>query len=469
MTTRDAPAGEKAVDGFEAGRAARKSVPRSSQGVWEAPGDREDPLAILAAQDETRVEELVPVRYGRMLASPFTFYRGAAAIMGNDLGGMPHSGIEVQLCGDAHLSNFGVFQAPDRKLVFDINDFDETLPGPFEWDVKRMVASFEIGGRDREFDTPERRACTLTAARAYREAIRGFAEAGELDVWYARLPVEEIGNLVQSKVTKEDRRRFEKALEKARNKDSIRALSKLTEEREGELRIASRPPVLVPVREIAGGADESQIEEVMRRLLSRYRETLDGPERRLAGRFTYIDAAHKVVGVGSVGTRAWIALLRGEKSGEPLFLQVKEASSSVLEPFAGKSRYKHHGKRVVMGQRLMQAAGDIFLGWLDAIGLDGVERCFYVRQLWDGKGSAEIESMSPDVMKGYAQLCGWTLARAHARSGDRQAISGYLGGNDRFERAMVEFAESYADQNEADYATLIAAEKAGKLTVLRGV
>jgi len=453
------------------GKEARKVVPRSSQADWQPGPERVGPLKVLAEQDKTRVPELVPVRYGRMLASAFTFYRGAAGIMAADLAESPDSGLRVQLCGDAHLSNFGVFQAPDRQLVFDINDFDETLPGPFEWDVKRLAASVAVGARDRGFKDAERKAAVLASVSAYRTAMAEFAAMNEIDVWYSRLAVSDIANRWQQKVTKADRRRLEKNVAKARNKDSLRALEKLTESRDGELRIASRPPLLVPIAELAEreGQDVAEIAARMQHLVGEYRKTLDEQARELAERYHYVDAAHKVVGVGSVGTRAFIALLLGRGQGDPLFLQIKEAGPSVIEPFAGASRYRHHGHRVVAGQRLTQAAGDVLLGWLTAEGLDGKKRDFYVRQLWDGKGSAEIESMGPETMAGYAGLCGWSLARAHARTGDRQAIAAYLGKSDTFDRAITEFSEAYADQNEADYQVLLGAQKDGHLSVEAGV
>jgi len=471
-TEKDASAATLTPKGAAAkGKEARKVVPRSSQANWEPDPDRVGPLEVLAEQDKTRVPELVPVRYGRMLASAFTFYRGAAAIMAADLAASPDSGLRVQLCGDAHLSNFGVFQAPDRQLVFDINDFDETLPGPFEWDVKRLAASVAIGGRDRGFKAGEREAAVLESVRAYRTAMADFAAMKEADVWYSRLAVTDIVNRWQQKVTKGDRRRLEKNVAKARNKDSLRALEKLTESHAGELRIASRPPLLVPIAELAEreGQDVAEITARMQRLLDEYRRTLDDQARVLAQRYHYVDAAHKVVGVGSVGTRAYIALTLGRDQGDPLFLQVKEAGPSVLEPFAGASRFRHHGHRVVAGQRLTQAASDVLLGWLTAEGLDGKKRDFYVRQLWDGKGSAEIESMQPETMASYAGLCGWSLARAHARTGDRQKIAGYLGKSDTFDRAIAEFSEAYADQNEADYQVLMNARQDGHLSVESGV
>jgi uncharacterized protein (DUF2252 family) len=453
------------------GKEARKLVPRSAQGTWEPAGDRVGPLEILAEQDKTRVPQLVPVRYGRMLASAFTFYRGAAAIMAADLGAGPDSGLRVQLCGDAHLSNFGIFQAPDRRLVFDINDFDETSPGPFEWDVKRLAASVAIGARDRGFRPEESRAAVLKAVGEYRGAMAEFAAMKELDVWYARLDVSNLAERWTEKVTKADRRRLEKAAAKAENKDSLRALAKLTETRDGELRIASRPPLLVPIGELTKreGLDPKKIGDLLKGLLDEYRATLDDQAAVLAGRYRYVDAAHKVVGVGSVGTRAWIALLLGRDQEDPLFLQIKEAGPSVLEPFAGPSGFDQHGHRVVAGQRLMQAAGDVLLGWLTAEGLDGKRRDFYVRQLWDGKGSAEIETMGPDTMAGYAGLCGWSLARAHARTGDRAAIAGYLGKGDRFDQAIADFSEAYADQNEADYQVVSGARDSGTLNVESGI
>jgi uncharacterized protein (DUF2252 family) len=462
---------ETTVTGPQRGKQARKLAPRSAQGVWEPGTDRIDPLQVLAEQDKTRVPELVPVRYGRMLVSGFTFFRGAAAIMAADLAAAPDSGLRVQLCGDAHLSNFGVFQAPDRRLVFDINDFDETLPGPFEWDVKRLAASVVIGARDRGFSAAEGEAAALGAAEAYRNAMAGFAAMKELDVWYARLDVEEFEQRWGSQVTKSARRRLDKNLAKARGKDSLRALEKLTERCDGELRIASRPPLLVPIAELAAreGADPAMLETMLRQLLREYHDTLDDQARVLAERYHYVDAAHKVVGVGSVGTRAWISLLLGRDENDPLFLQIKEAGPSVLEPFAGASRFAHAGHRVVAGQRLTQAAGDVLLGWLSVDGLDGKRREFYVRQLWDGKGSAEVDLMDAPTLATYARLCGWTLARAHARTGDRRAIAAYLGHGDKFDRAIAAYSQAYADQNEADYKVLIEAQRTGDLKVESGL
>jgi uncharacterized protein (DUF2252 family) len=470
VTAEKNPASDQS-SGKVVGKQARKLAPRSSQAAWEPGPDRVGPLEVLAEQDETRVPELVPVRYGRMLASAFTFYRGAAGIMAADLAASPDSGLRVQLCGDAHLSNFGVFQAPDRRLVFDINDFDETLPGPFEWDVKRLAASVAIGARDRGFRASESEAAVLASAGSYRTAMAQFAEMGDLDVWYARLDVDEAAAQWQQEVRKAERRRFEKNLDKARNKGSLRALAKLTETVDGHVRIADRPPLLVPIDKLAEreGRNPTEIRKLIAGLLDEYQATLDDQAAVLAGRYRYVDAAHKVVGVGSVGTRAWIALLFGRDEQDPLFLQMKEAGPSVLEPFAGASEFESHGHRVVAGQRLTQAASDVLLGWLTVEGLDGKRRDFYVRQLWDGKGSAEIETMSATTMATYAGLCGWSLARAHARTGDRRAIAAYLGHGDKFDHAIAAFSEAYADQNQADYEVVIGAERAGTLKVESGV
>jgi uncharacterized protein (DUF2252 family) len=416
-----------------------------------------------------RVPYLVPIRYGRMLASPFSFFRGAAAIMASDLARTPSAGLEAQLCGDAHLSNFGVFAAPDRRLVFDINDFDETLRGPFEWDVKRLAASLAVAGRERGCTEPERRATTLAALREYREAMRRFASMRDLEVWYARLDVETFLERWRSSGTRKQIKAFEKAMAKARNKDSVRALSRLSHQVDGTPRIVSDPPLIVPIEQLDGAEYQGDIEPRLRKLLAAYRESLEADRAILAERYQYAHAAHKVVGVGSVGAQAWIFLLLGHDSDDPLFLQAKEAQRSVLEPFAGPSPFAHQGQRVVEGQRVMQAASDIFLGWVTAEGFDGRRREFYVRQLWDGKRSAEVELMGPAELASYGKVCGWTLARAHARSGDRVAIAAYLGRGRAFDEAVGDFAEAYADQNERDYEALVKDVKAGKLAVREGV
>jgi uncharacterized protein (DUF2252 family) len=451
-----------AAERAAAGKAARTKARRSAHGEWEPAADRADPIAILEGQARSRVQELVPIRYGRMAVSPFTFYRGAAAVMAADLAPTPASGLRVQACGDAHLSNFGVFAAPDRSLVFDLNDFDESLPGPWEWDVKRLAASFEIATRENGFKAKEREAILSTVGREYREAMRGFASLRNLETWYARLDVETIMGVLQPEGGKAVKR-AEKSVAKARAKDSLRALGRLTREVDGELRFVSEPPLIAPIDELFKGGRRSEIEGVLHGILDDYRATLQGDRRRLLDTYRFRDLARKVVGVGSVGTRAWIVLLTGRDDGDPLVLQAKEAEASVLEPFAGRSRYNNHGRRVVEGQRLMQAASDSFLGWCPATGVDGEKRDFYVRQLWDGKGSLDVERMVPRGMEIYARMCGWTLARAHARSGDAIAIGAYLGSGDAFERAIVEFSRLYADQNEKDYEALLVAIESGRV------
>jgi len=433
------------------GKRARSDVPRKAQALWEPPPDRRDPVEILREQEATRVPELLPIRHERMGESAFSFYRGAAAVMAADLALMPSSGLRVQLCGDAHLSNFGGFAAPDRSLVFDINDFDETLPGPFEWDVKRLAASVEIAGRDCGFGARDRGAAVSATTGRYREAMHSFADARAIDVWYARLDERNVLPALEAVGARGEEKRLNRAARKARSKDSMRALSRLTEDVDGSLRIIDDPPLIVPVGKLFEDISGRNFEREMRENLNAYRRSVTGAGARLIDRYRYVDMARKVVGVGSVGTRACIILMLGRDADDPLFLQVKEADASVLEPYAGKSRFSQHGRRVVEGQWLMQSASDVLLGWASATGVDGQRRDFYVRQLWDWKRSADIETMTPERLHSYGQMCGWTLARAHARSGDPIAIASYLGGSDRFDRAMADFAVAYADQNERDY------------------
>jgi uncharacterized protein (DUF2252 family) len=452
------------------GRAARREVPRSSHAGWAPPPDRRSPVDVLEDQSAGRLPELVPVRYGRMLESPFAFYRGAAAIMAADLAPTPVSGLHAQLCGDAHIANFGGFGSPERELVFDINDFDETARGPWEWDVKRLAASIVIAGREIGIKAPARAEAVRGAVRTYREAMRRFATMGNLSGWYARMEVADIRALVDQRFGDKQARALDRAVDKARGKDSLRALTKLTCLKDGELRIASRPPLLVPLDELIPAARDRELVEVAtRRLVAQYAETLRSDRRHLLEGYRFVDMARKVVGVGSVGTRAWVVLLQGRDGQDPLFLQVKEANASVLEPFLGRDPTPHHGQRVVQGQWLMQASSDILLGWLRTPDPQGHERDFYVRQLWDWKASPEIENMVPKGLTAYAGLCGWTLARAHARSGDRVAVAAYLGSGDTFDRALAEFAEAYADRNEADYDALAEAERSGRIVVERGV
>jgi uncharacterized protein (DUF2252 family) len=452
-----------------AGKAARPKAPRSSHAEWQPATGRPDPVELLEKQATTRVPELVPIRYGRMLVSPFTFFRGAAVIMASDLASTPSSGQWVQLCGDAHLENFGAFAAPDRRLVFDINDFDETLPGPWEWDVKRLAASFAIAGRDRGFDQAKRRSMVLAAARAYRESMRDLAEKRNLDVWYLRLDVAAALERWKAEAREKDVKATERNVTKALGKDSQRALSKLTHRVDGELRIISDPPLIAPLEELLEGDQARDADDRLREISESYSATLSHAHRRLLEGYRYVHGARKVVGVGSVGTRCWIVLLLGRDEQDPLFLQVKEAQHSVLEPYTASSECDHQGQRVVEGQRLTQAASDIFLGWLRTTGLDGEERDFYVRQLWDGKGSAQVDVMPHQGMTMYGKICGSTLARAHARSGDRIAIAAYLGGGQSFDQAIAEFAEAYADQNERDYKAVKGAVKDGRVTAREGL
>jgi uncharacterized protein (DUF2252 family) len=455
------------------GQAARREVPRSVHGRWEPAPDRPDPIAVLEEQAASRVPELVPIRYGRMLVSPFTFYRGAAAIMAADLAATPVSGVRVQLCGDAHLSNFGVFGTPERRLLFDINDFDETLPGPWEWDVKRMAASFEIMGRFRGFSPDDRRAIVAAGVGEYRDRMRRAAGLPTLGAWYDQLEVDMLLNLVRREVRvkrldEKEARRARRHVEEAYTRDSTRVLAKRTEAVGGEPRIVADPPLIVPLEDLmVPGSEWEDPAPLIKKLLSSYRRTL-GQQGHPLEEFRYVHAARKVVGVGSVGTRCYILLLLGRDTSDPLFLQLKEAQASVLEPYLGRSPYPHHGQRVVMGQRLMQAATDIFLGWQRIKGLDGVTRDYYVRQFHDWKGGADVERMLVPGAGMYARVCGATLARAHARWGDRIAIASYLGKGDRFDRAIADFCTAYADQNERDYDAFTTAVNSGRLIAQTG-
>ena len=471
------------------GEDARGRTPLSSHRGWRPVEDRADPVALLEEQNTTREPDLVPVRHGRMMVSPFTFYRGAAKIMAADLKDTPTAGLIVQLCGDAHLSNFGVFASPERKLLFDLNDFDETLPGPFEYDVKRMAASFAIAARNNGFSKADTRASTLASVAAYREAMAEFAQMSTMDIWYAHLTEDDVmaavrGTVAETKKTggkkakakherevkaaKRAQKTAEKTAEKAHTRDSLQALSKLGEVVDGRYRIVSQPPIVVPARDLkaAYGMSAKDVERALHEQLRAYRATLQDDRRHLLERFEMVDMARKVVGVGSVGTRAFIALLQGRDAQDPLFLQVKEATASVLEDHLPKSRYRQPGERVVHGQRMMQAASDIFLGWTRGV---DVQRHFYWRQLRDMKGSALVEAMSPLGLTFYGGICGWTLARAHARSGDPVAIGEYLGDDDAFDRSITDFSERYADQNEQDFQEFVKAVRSGRIDALEGV
>jgi len=456
--------GERAARGKE----ARRRAPRSAHAAWQPAAGRPDPVALLEMQAAERVQELVPIRYGRMLASPGTFYRGGALLMASDLANTPISGLPAQLCGDAHLMNFGLFESPERHLVFDINDFDETLPGPWEWDVKRLAASFEVAGSDRGFDAATRRAVVMSCVRGYREAMMEMAEKRAIHVWHSRLDAVLIQARTQA-LKRRDARQFERDLLRAEGKNDLRALSRLTEEVDGRIRLRSDPPLLVPAQELLVDDERARYAHTVEVALQRYRASLPHDRRPLYDLYRYKDMARKVVGVGSVGTRAWVMLFFGRDTGDPLFLQAKQAQASVLEPFVGRSRYRHAGRRVVEGQRLMQAVSDFLLGWYHVIGFDGRPYDFYMRQLWDGKGSFSVETMAESTWHHYAGLCAWTLARAHARTGDRIAIAAYLGGGDVFDRAVADFAAAYAEQNQGDYEALRDAVDAGSIEAVFGV
>ena len=475
------------------GKQASDRTPPSSHSGWQPAADRPDPVALLEEQDLTREQDLVPVRHGRMMVSPFTFYRGGAKIMAADLKDTPVAGLGAQLCGDAHLSNFGLFASPERRLLFDLNDFDETLPGPFEYDVKRMAASFTIAARNNGFSKADARAATQASVTAYREAMADFAQMPTMDIWYSHLDEDElrvnIRNAVaetkkevkgakkgkkekkdeeHEKLAKRAEKVADKTAAKAHTRDSLQALSKLCEQTDGQYRIVSQPPVIVPARDLATTYGLSA-EEVVPAILDQfraYRATLQADRRYLLERFEFVDAARKVVGVGSVGTRAFIVLLQGRDGSDPLFLQIKEATASVLEAYLPKSRYRQHGQRVVEGQRMMQAASDIYLGWTKGI---DVKRHFYWRQLRDMKGSVVVEEMIPLGLTFYARTCGWTLARAHARSGDPVSIAAYLGASDAFDKSITDFSQRYADQNEQDYEEFVKAVRSGRLQAVEGV
>ncbi|MFI5798780.1 DUF2252 domain-containing protein [Streptomyces sp. NPDC051677] len=447
----------------ERGRVARAAVPRSAHAEFTPPPKRTDPVDIIDAQSAKRVAELVPIRYGRMSESPFRFYRGAAAIMAADLAETPRTGIRVQCCGDAHMLNFRLLASPERRLMFDINDFDETLPGPWEWDVKRLAASLVIAGRANGFSSKERASVVRAAVRSYRERMREFADRGNLDVWYTRFEADELQQQLDVDLDAKTSERWAETREKAHAHDTLQVFDKLTHVVDGKRRIANDPPLLIRLENLLPKTEGHTLETEISRLVERYGQSLQTDRRFLLESYRVADIARKVVGVGSVGTRCWIILLLGKDDEDPLFLQAKEADESVLAPYVGASGFRTQGERVVAGQRLMQATSDIFLGWERATGIDGRRRDFYVRQLRDWKGIVVAENMPPKRMALFGRLCGATLARAHARSGDRIAIASYLGRADVFDRALAAFAELYADQNEEDHQALLDAVAAGRV------
>jgi uncharacterized protein (DUF2252 family) len=475
VQTVDRPARARAENGHRSradlvaqGKQARKITPLESQAEY-SPSRTRDPVGQLLGQAASREPDLVPIRHGRMLVSPFTFYRGAALPMAADLATTPVSGLRAQLCGDAHLANFGAYASADRRLVFDVNDFDETLPGPFEWDVKRLAASFAVAGRANGLTAKDRRRIVVRVVGSYRAAMRGFAEQSIMDVWYARLDVDDAVARYRKQIPPKRRAITERFLAQARTHDSRQALRKLTRVVDGQARIISDPPVVVPAEELFADVSATALYDVLRTVVSRYGRTLQSDRRHLLEQFRLVHIARKIVGVGSVGQRAWILLMDAGGGDDPLFLQAKEAQASILADYVGRSRYSHQGERVVAGQHLMQATSDIFLGWTHNRGPDGVNRDFYVRQLRDWKLSLPIEQLRPEGLGVYADLCGWTLARGHARSGDRIGIAAYLGRSDRFDQAVADFAETYADQNERDYTAFQDAARTGRVAAIMGV
>ncbi|MGN6692973.1 MAG: DUF2252 domain-containing protein [Aquihabitans sp.] len=451
------------------GASLREEVPIERHAEWEAPSGRADPIAILERQGRDRDPTLLPIRYGRMATSAFAFYRGGAAIMAADLSGTPVSGLRAQLCGDAHLLNFGLFDTPERSLVFGLNDFDETLPGPTEWDVKRLVASIEIAGRDLSFSTQERRAATTACARCYRDAMHDFAAQRNIEVWYARMSAEQLQERLEATGDRATAKEAKKRVRQALQRDHLRAFDRLIEHEDAKLRFVDRPPLLTPAEDLLDAHGREIYVETLRTQLREYRESLPPDRRSLIESYRFVDLARKVVGVGSVGTRAWVVLLMGRDVGDPLILQLKEAQRSVLAPYAGDVEHGSQGRRVVEGQRLMQATSDHLLGWTHQAGFDGHPRDFYVRQLWDGKASIDVTRLTPAGLRVYAESCGWTLARGHARSGDRIAMAAYAGEDSSYEEAMAAFASAYADTNQQDHALLLDAIASGRLEALEGV
>ncbi|HVX20325.1 MAG TPA: DUF2252 domain-containing protein [Acidimicrobiales bacterium] len=464
------PAAGTPQERMEVGKSLRGQAPRSSHADLSLGPDRPDPVALLEEQAASRVPDLVPVRHGRMMESEFAFFRGAAVVMAADLAGTPRTGVITQICGDAHLCNFGLFGSPERHLVFDLNDFDETYPGPWEWDVKRLAASIAIAGRARGFSTAQRRRAVLQTANGYRAEMQSLASLGHLDAWYQHVDADDVLASVAPALRPPNRKQVQQLLAKARSHDSLQALGKLTRTVDGQVRIVSNPPVVVAVEDMLSEADAARAAEVLMEVAEAYRATLRPDVRNLFARYQLVHVAHKVVGVGSVGTRAWVGLFLGRDGRDPLFIQAKEAQASVIERFLpAEPGAGHNGERVVAGQHLMQAVSDLFLGWARTVGFDGQERDFYLRQLRDWKGSFDPQTAEPVGLALYGQLCGATLARAHARSGDRMVIAGYLGNGPTFDRAIAEFAEAYADQNARDYAAFRAAIDEGRIAARPGV
>jgi uncharacterized protein (DUF2252 family) len=458
-----------AADRAARGKALRKKVPREEHAKWVPSRKRGDPVSVLERQSAERMADLVPIRHGRMSASAFSFFRGNAAVMAADLAGTPTCGLRAQLCGDAHLMNFGLFETPERSLVFGLNDFDETLPGPFEWDVKRLAASMEVAGRELRLGVAERSAAVLGTLRAYREGMAEFAAMRDLDVWYARLPARKLQARLTASADAQSGKEVEREVHRSLRRDHLRAFDRLLRYDDGAFRFISEPPLLVPAGDLLDKEQRKRYLDVMRSFLTLYRESLSPHTRALMERYRFVDMARKVVGVGSVGLRAWVVLFLGRDESDPLLLQLKEAKHSVLEPYTAAMRYECQGRRVVEGQRFMRVASDPLLGWYRLRALDGKVHDYYVRQLWDGKASVDVGRLSPAGLRAYGEACGWTLARGHARSGDRIAIAAYLGNKDTFDRAVAAFAVTYAGVTEKDHQRLVAAIDEGRVSAQRGV
>jgi uncharacterized protein (DUF2252 family) len=428
------------------GRELRNKVPRSSHAEWTAAADRLEPMSLLEEQNRSRLAHLVPLRYARMAASPFTFLRGSAIVMAQDLAATPVSGMQVQLCGDAHLSNFGIYATPERNQVFDVNDFDETMPGPWEWDIKRFAAGIVAAGRINGFPAATNRRAVLNGVQSYREHMWKYSDIRHIDVWYSRIDYESSLQFVRRTF----RWYIHKQREKSRLRSSLQAFPKLAMQVDGQYRIKDDPPLIAHL-------DDKELAEQLKGLVETYQPTVQEDRRVLLSKYHCVDVAQKVVGVGSIGTRCYVLLLLGNDSNDPLFLQIKEAQASVLERHLGPSAFHNHAHRVVAGQRLMQAASDVFLGWTRLGSTD-----YYLRQLRDMKLTVDLQTLIPEGFIEYCRFCGWALARAHARSGDPAQISGYLGRSDTFDRAIAAFAEKYADQTERDHAAFVAALQADK-------
>jgi uncharacterized protein (DUF2252 family) len=457
---------------LEKGKALRKQVPRSSHGDWSPAADRPDPLSLLQAQDASRLQHLVPIKYGRMLESPFAFLRGSAVVMAADLAATPVTGLETVLCGDAHLSNFGVFATPERQLVFDINDFDETFPGPWEWDLKRLAASAVVAGRENGFSDKKCRGMAIAVAETYRVAVERFSEMDTLDVWYYHVDADDVLGVFEAASSKKGKKRAKKLITKARSRTQEQTLEKLTQIKDGRRQIVSNPPLLVPFRKedvsllLSASERDRMSETAVEQAWGQYLDSLPDERRFLLGRYRIVDGALRVGGVGSVGTRCSIVLLEGGGQDDALILQLKEAGLSVLEPHLPRRGHFQHARRVVTGQRLMQAASDMFLGWHSS---QVTEVDYYWRQLKDMKGSADVGAMDEASFKTYVSVCSACLARAHARTGDEAAIRGYLGSNDTFAKAIADFSVAYADQTERDYEALVAAVRTGRIAAETGI